>query len=119
MQGIRSDHELREFIVDDECNVIFDSGFSVPINKVERQHVQSIVRAVTIHTTLIPIKSELDQIAQGLEICDILSLMKKHPNKFKELFLYSSDDKLSVELMLSIFDIMYSEEGSSRREIEE
>ena len=70
-------------------------------------------------STLIPIKSELDQIAQGLETCDILSLMKKHPNKFKELFLYSSDDKLSLELMLSIFDIMYSEEGSSCREIKE
>ena len=46
-----------------DCHVCSDS---------ERQHVRSIVRAVT---TLMQIKSELDQIAEGLEVCGTLSLI--------------------------------------------
>ena len=110
---------LREFISDDKCAVVYDSGFSLPITKVTIEDIPTIVRAVTLHSTLMPIKSELDQLTKGLEICGILPLIRKYPHVMKELFVYDTDDKITVELMVAIFDVKYSEQGSSRRELEE
>ena len=64
------------------------------------------------------IKSESDQLTQGLKICGILPLIRKYPHVMKELFVYDADDKITVELMVAIFDVKYSEQGSSRRELE-
>ena len=119
MQGITDVHVLREFITDDKCAVVYDSGFSLPITKVSIQDIPVIVRAVTLHSTLMPIKSELDQLIQGLEICGILPLIRKYPRVMKQLFVYNPDDKITVELMVAMFDVKYSEQGTSRRELEE
>ena len=119
MQKITDVHVLREFITDDKCAVVYDSGFTLPITKVCIQDIPIIVRAVTLHSTLMPIKSELDQLTQGLEICGILPLIRKYPRVMKELFMYNPDDKITVELMMGMFDVKYSEQGSSRRELEE
>ena len=62
-----------------------------------------------------PIKLELDQLIQGLEICGILPLIRKYPRIMKELFVYNPDDKITVELMVAMFDVKYS----SRSEMEE
>ena len=75
MRKITDVHVLREFITDDKCAVVYDSGFTLPITKVCIQDIP-IVRAVILHSTLIPIKSELDQLTQGLEICGILPLIR-------------------------------------------
>jgi hypothetical protein len=119
MKNITDSDMLREFITDDKCAVVYDSGFALPITKVGIQDIPIIVRAVTLHSTLMPIKSELDQLTQGLEICGILPLIRKYPRLMKQLFVYDADDKLTVELMVAMFDIKYSEQGSSRRELEE
>lgn len=66
-----------------------------------------------------PIKSELDQLTQELEICGILSLIRKYSHIMKELFMYNTDDKLTVELMVAMFDIEHSEQASSRSELKE
>ena len=119
MKKITDVNVLREFISDDKCAVVYDSGFSLPITKVTIEDIPTIVRAVTLHSTLMPIKSELDQLTKGLEICGILPLIRKYPHVMKELFVYDADDKITVELMVAIFDVKYSEQGSSRRELEE
>ena len=119
MKKITDVHVLRQFISDDKCAVVYDSGFSLPITKVTIEDIPTIVRAVTLHSTLMPIKSELDQLTKGLEICGILPLIRKYPHVMKELFMYDADDKITVELMVAIFDVKYSEQGSSRRELEE
>ena len=119
MKKITDVDVLRQFISDDKCAVVYDSGFSLPITKVTIEDIPTIVRAVTLHSTLMPIKSELDQLTKGLEICGILPLIRKYPHVMKELFVYDADDKITVELMVAIFDVKYSEQGSSRRELEE
>ena len=119
MKKITDVDVLRQFISDDKCAVVYDSGFSLPITKVTIEDIPTIVRAVTLHSTLMPIKSELDQLTKGLEICGILPLIRKYPHVMKELFVYDAEDKITVELMVAIFDVKYSEQGSSRRELEE
>ena len=99
MKKITDIDVLREFITDDRCAVVYDSGFSLPITKVTIQDIPTIVRAVTLHSTLMPIKSELDQLTKGLEICGILPLIRKYPRVMKELFMYDADDKITVELL--------------------
>ena len=110
---------LKDLLTDDNYAFIYESGFSLPITKVGIQDISTIVRAVTLHSTVMPIKSELDQLAQGLEVCGILALIKKYPKTMKKLFLYDVDDKVSVETMVAMFNVEYSEKGSSRREVEE
>ena len=114
MKKITDIDVLREFITDDKCAVVYDSGFSLPITEVTIQDIPTIVRTVTLHSTVMPIKSELDQLTKGLEICGILPLIRKYPRVMKELFMYDADKK-TVELMMAIFDVKYSEQGSSRR----
>ena len=74
---------LREFITNGKCAVVYDGGFSLPITKVGIQDIPVIVRTVTLHSTLMPIKSELDQLIQGLEIRGILPLIRKYSHIMK------------------------------------
>ena len=102
MQKITDVHILREFITDDKCAVVYDSGFTLPNAKVCIQDIPIVVGAITLHSTLMSIKSESDQLTQGLKICSILPLIRKYPRVMKELFVYNPDDKITVELMMAV-----------------
>ena len=105
--------------MEDSYSVVFDCGFAVPIVKVTMKDIPLITKAVCLHSTLAGVKAELDQLATGLKLFGILSLIRQHPEKMKSLFVNDERDELSTELMIALFDIQLSPSGSSKRIIEE
>lgn len=105
--------------MEDSYSVVFDCGFAVPITKVTMKDIPLITKAVCLHSTLAEVKAELDQLATGLELFGILSLIRLHSLKMKSLFVYDENDEPSVELMIALFDIQFSPSGSSKRITEE
>ena len=60
--------------------------------------IPDIVKAVCLHTTVLSMKAELDQIAEGLEIFDIINLVRDHPSLMQPLFVLNPvDAQLTVD----------------------
>lgn len=106
--------------MEDSSEIIFDSGFSVPVTQASLENVPDIVKAVCLQTTLLNVKAELDQMVEGLKLFDVISLLRQHPLKFKSLFVFDPvDSVLTVDQMVALFDVVYSPQGSSKRVSEE
>ena len=58
--------------MEDRYSVVFDCGFSTPVNKVTVKDVPLITKAVCLHATVFQVKAELDQLADGLSLFGIL-----------------------------------------------
>ena len=105
--------------MEDSSEIIFDSGFTVPVTQVSLENVQDIVRAVCLQSTLLNVKAELDQTAEGLKLFNVISLLRQHPQKFKSLFVFDVDSVLTADQMVTLFDVAYSPQGSTKRVSEE
>ena len=88
--------------MEDSSEIIFDSGFTVPVTQVSLENVQDIVRAVCLQTTLLNMKAELDQMAEGLKLFNVISLLRQHPQKI------DVDSVLTLDQMVALFDVEYS-----------
>ncbi|KAJ3640473.1 hypothetical protein Zmor_003767 [Zophobas morio] len=63
------------------------------------------------------IKAALDQFIEGLKIGDVYDLMVKHPDLFYPL-MCSEPPALTAEIMINLFEVVYSCEGSNIRDAE-
>ena len=109
---------LRQLLLEDRFSIVFDCGFSTPITKVTVDHISSIIKAVSLHCVL-RIKAEIDQIAEGLELFNVLRLIRKYPTKIRGLFIFNPDCKATLDEMTILFQPKYSNDQSSRKVIEE
>ena len=106
--------------MEDNNDVIYDSGFSTPVTCVCMEDAPAIVKAVSLHTTVLPVKTELDQMAEGLELFGIIRLIREHPSLMQPLFVFDPvDAKLTVDQIVQLFDVVFSPEGSTKRIAEE
>lgn len=64
------------------------------------------------------IKAELDQITKGLEAFKFYNIVKCAPLSIKEYFVHKPV-KLTAEDIFNLFKVQFSEQGSSKRELEE
>jgi hypothetical protein len=60
-------------------------------------------------------QAELDQLAEGLRLFGVLSLIQHHSQQFKPLFV---SDVLTVSCMTTLFETTFSRHGSTLREVE-
>ena len=107
MQQLTSVDELRIRLSD--CDIVYDSGFAVPVTHVTLADVPAITTAVALHTTQLPVKAELDQLAEGLHLFGVL---------MQPLFM-QQDSQLTITQMVGSLDIEYSPHSTSKRVLEE
>ena len=119
MEEVSDVEQLRRLLMEDSSEIIFDSGFTVPVTQVSLENVQDIVRAVCLQSTLLNMKAELDQMAEGLRLFNVISLLRQHPQKLKSLFVFDVDSVLTVDQMVALFDVAYSPQRSTKRVSEE
>lgn len=110
---------LQSLLTEDQADLVYECGFATSITQVTLEHIPMLVRAICIHSCIVPIKAELDQLGEGLKLFDVLDLVQKRPILMKELFACSGSSTLTVNSMLPLFEIDYSPEGSNARETEE
>ena len=89
------------------------------VTKVKVTDIASIIRTVALNLTAVGVKSELDQLAEGLQLFQVLELLKCHPKKCQSLFVHNTWCKLTAEQMITLFHPQFSATGSSRRVIED
>ena len=105
-------------LLEDRFSIVFDCGFSTPITKVTVDHISTIIKAVSLHCVL-RVKAEIDQIAEGLELFNVLRLIRKYPTKIQEMFICDPHCKPTLDEMTMLFQPKYSNDQSSRKVIEE
>ena len=54
--------------MEESSDIIIDSGFTTPASSITLDHLEIIMRAICLYATLLPVKAELDQLAEGLEL---------------------------------------------------
>ena len=70
-------------------------------------------------TVLLRVKAEIDQIAEGLELFNVLRLIRKYPTEIREMFICDPHCKPTLDEMTMLFQPKYSNDQSSRKVIEE
>ena len=95
--------------------------------------VSQLVKCASLHSTLLRVKSELDQFISGLGAAHVLDVIREYPDLFAPLFVYQgkcltagkirttiiihsvSNNYLLIDGLLDIFDNkMFSDQGSSQ-----
>lgn len=122
MESFTDINSFKDFVnSDNEMSIIFDSGYCKPMSLWQVEDIGTIIKTVLFHINIRPIKAEIDQIAEGLQLFDILSLVKKYPEQFRCLFVSGRDNNpLTVSLMLALCsDVHFSGDDAKRSKKEE
>ena len=99
---------------------MFASGFAKPINQVTFDDISSICQMVRIHSSVLPVKAELDQIKEGLSLFSVAGFISQSPSMLKELFVSRVQPlALSLTNFLELIEYKYSSIGLNMREREE
>ena len=72
-----------------------------------------------MHYCITFVKTELDQLLEGLDALDILKLIRANPSTFRQLFVHEMKIALSADHFLSLYTETFSPSGSNKREAEE
>ncbi len=83
----------------------------MPFTHIKVENVPQIVHAICVYATILPIKGELDQLAEGLKLFKILSLIKSHGETMRSLFIHNTK-RLSAVQFKEFCDLKYSASDS-------
>lgn len=75
----------------DSCEVLISCGFNKPIPLLTPRDVPQLIECVSLHSTILVVKAELDHIIQGLEDVGVLKTLQASPHLFRSLFVYEPE----------------------------
>lgn len=79
---MQSDNELQSLFLNDMEyeSLVLETGFRIPLCRITCADKASVKNALRDYHSLVKIKSELDQFADGLKIMGVLQAMRKYPS---------------------------------------
>lgn len=80
--------------------MLLSCGFNRPIARLELCDVPQLVECVTLHSTLLIVKAELDDIILGLSDAGVLQALRRSPDLFKPLFVHDENKILTAGMCL-------------------
>lgn len=110
---------MRTLLDSEEFDFRFDIGVAQPSQNLHLQDCMRIVKSCATHFTIHSIKTELDQICDGLNCMGVLQLMRNNPALLRPLFLPQPLCPLSADYMINLFVTKFSPLGCNTREEEE
>ena len=119
LQDAQSVSELRNLLDSKELDFRFDIGVCTPSATVELRDGIDVPKSCAAHFTIHSVKSELDQLCDGLSTMNVLQLMKENASVMKPLLLSRNPAKLTADSMINMFVTILSPEGSNLRDSEE
>ena len=66
--------------------MLVDFGFTKPLPTIKSTDVSQLVKCASLHSTLLRIKSELDQFISGLHSPGVLEAIREYPSFFSPMF---------------------------------
>jgi hypothetical protein len=101
-------------VAQNESEMLLSCGFTKPFATLTLKDIPSIIESVTLHTTILKVKAELDDMVKGLDDAGVLEMLRKHPDFFRPLFVYNKDNSLTADKLMALFEHrVFSQQGSS------
>ena len=120
LQQVETVDQMRKLLDGDLFDLRCTCGITVPSNSLKLKDLAQLVRSFYLHFIIYSAKSELDQIKEGLETLNLLSVMQNNSSQFLPIFLGCNKSQLTANTLLGLFTVKeWSLEGSNRRESEE
>lgn len=88
LKGATSDDDVCSIAMDC-CDDILTCGFNKPLAKLKIGDVDRLIQSVALHSTILRIKSEIDQFTEGLHEAGVLHAIKEYPHLFYPMFVKS------------------------------
>lgn len=119
LKNCQSDASISALLDSNDYAFRFDIGIGQSSRSVTMDNIDHVLQLFAKHYLLLSVKSELDQLVEGLGVLKMLDLIRDNPNKFMQLFVHSVPQPLTTDHMLELFPPKYSPPGSNCREVEE
>ena len=119
MQNTKSDSELCTLLDEDEFDFRYDCGVTQPLTSIGLKDKDHIVTLFAKYLSVARCLPQLEQLREGLELCDILQLVMDYTPELLPLFVYSDSKPLTSEYLFELFYPNLSPIGSNKRDIEE
>ena len=111
---------MRSLLDGDLFDLRCTCGITVPSKNLKFKDLPELIRSLCLHFIIYTAKSELDQLREGLEVLNLLSVMQSNSTLFMPLFVGSNHPQLTADSLLGLFKVKsWSPEGSNSRECEE
>ena len=85
VQSSSSNAELQK-ICESHLDVIIDSGYTLPLQTIELDNKQRLIKALMLHATILRSKAVIDQLRNGLSCLGVLDAIVKYPHQFENYF---------------------------------
>ena len=111
--------------------------FTKPLATSKKNDVNQLVKCASLHSTLLRVKSEIEQFISGLDVARVLHAIRVHPDLFAALFIYQKKGLtaggrnrrdcvcvyyyliIHADIILDLFKKMFSNQGSSQLQREQ
>ena len=111
---------MRSLLDGDLFDLRCTCGITVPSRNLKFKDLPELIRSLCLHFVIYAAKSELDQLREGLQVLNLLSIMQSNSTLFMPLFIGSNRPQLTADALLGLFKVKsWSPEGSNSRECEE
>ena len=118
LQQSKTSEEMRQLLDGDLFDLRCNCGITVPSTSFKL--MPELLQIFCLHFLIHSVKSELDQLKEGLQTLNLLSTIQRHPLKFLPLFTATDRSELTPNALISLFKVdQWSPEGSNDREAEE
>jgi len=99
-----------------DFNERFSAGYCKPLVQIVDK--DEFERCIALNYTVSSCQAELNQFMKGLELHNVLSVLRSHPNQSRKLF-QGKTEPLTAEILDGIFEPELSPVGNIKREKEE
>ena len=78
------------------CDVLLDCGYTKPLSQLKLNDVPQLIKLAALHSTVLRIKSELDQFITGISEAGCLHAIQEYSALFIPMFVASDNIKLNA-----------------------
>ena len=78
------------------CDVLLDCGCTKPLPQLKLDDVPKLIQCAALHSTVLKIKSELDQFMAGINEAGSLHVIQEYPSFFRPMFVASDTNLLNA-----------------------
>ena len=104
MKSATTDAELQTFLMEDAdedgdspCKALSDAGYNGALALLTLAKRKDVFKCLTLHTCLLSVKAELDQLRMGLQsVFDVLSFISECPDVMREYFVYDRSTTITA-----------------------
>jgi hypothetical protein len=118
MKDAVDDESLQEILFG-ASDVVFNSGFTKPLTSIKLSDVNDVLKAITLHNTILQCLGEIEQIKIGLKSLGFLEIVQRNSDILSIYFTSENYEGLTADQIQELFEVRFSDKGTSARVQEE